>query len=569
MEPSRAELRRGREELRALLLRPALFAYESQRGSAATAELLLGEGLLQSELEHDSTWISLQLARRVLTRIIVELGEKAVSERSPEGRIPEGMGVSVAMLREVSSPLAAYRSFPAIALDSWRVGRFSVSKEANRHATLEYYPAPGTEVDQTHRCFCLLRQAELKMIPRLWNMSPAKVQELSCIASGDAACTYDLTFDEPGAPSFPLWILALPIAVGGALSLVVGSLAVFLIALGAVGLGSLMRRVFTSMKKARATRTFEAHRIAALEHSLNQHGSVATRGGDLTQSVLGGKYRILRPVGSGGIGTVYAAEHLGLGFQVAVKVLRGAAAIDASEVARLRREARIQMSIEHPNVVRTFDLDQLPDGTLYVVMELLQGMSLHELMRRGRRIPAARALPHFIQVCRALSAAHRLGIVHRDLKPANVFLCEGGSIKVLDFGMSKFAEDETLTQEGYTLGTPEYMSPEQCSGGPVDARSDLYAFGVLMYEALSGGLPFRGKTRQTLLEHHQLSAPESLLIRHPELAIPEALDQVIMTCLRKHPDDRPRTADELERLLTATRPESSLTGERTSSFPRL
>lgn len=553
----RVELRRGREELRALLLRPAVMAYEEKKGSAATDELLLGEGLVRSELEHDSTWISLQLARRILTRVIVELGESAVSQRNALARLPEGMGVTVSMLREVTNPLDAYRRFPAIALDSWRVGRFALTEEKRGHATLTYYPTQGTEAEQTHRCFCLLRQAELKVIPQLWDLGPAGIKETSCVTSGDPACSYELSFSDPGGPRLPLWTLAVIAAVAGSLGLLVGPLAALVASAGSAILTCAAHRLLVALRKGRAVRGFEAHRIAALEHSLNQHGSHASRGGDLSQSVLGGKYRIVRPVGSGGIGTVYAAEHLGLGFQVAVKVLRGAAAVDASEVARLRREARIQMSIEHPNVVRTFDLDQLPDGTLYVVMELLQGMSLHELMRRGRRIPPARALPHFIQVCRALSAAHRLGIVHRDLKPANIFLCEGGGIKVLDFGMSKFAEDETLTQEGYTLGTPEYMSPEQCSGGPVDARSDLYAFGVVMYEALSGGLPFRGKTRQTLLEHHQLSAPESLLSRHPELAIPAALDQVIMACLQKHPDDRPATADELELSLAAIRSGSS------------
>lgn len=547
---TRVEGRRGREEIRALLLRSAVLAFEEQKGRPATDEFLLGEGLVRSELEHDSTWVSLPLARRILTRVAVEIGDQAISERHPLTRLPEGMGISVTMLRRTTSPLDAYQSFPTIAVDSWRVGRFAISEEKRNQVTMVYYPTQGTEPDQAHRCFCLLRQAELRVIPRLWDLEPARLTETSCIAHGDPFCSYELSFRQPGDLPLPPWA---PIAFGlisGALALPAGlatSLACF-VGLALAGYG--VQKAVSAFQRTQALRAFEAHRIDALEHSLDQHGSLRARGGDLTQSVLGGKYQILRPVGSGGIGTVYAAEHLGLGFQVAVKVLRGAAAVDASEVARLRREARVQMSIEHPNVVRTFDLDQLPDGTLYVVMELLQGMSLHELMQRGRRLSYQVALPHFIQVCRALSAAHKLGIVHRDLKPANVFLCEGGIVKVLDFGMSKLAEDETLTQEGYTLGTPEYMSPEQCSGGEVEPRSDIYALGVLMYEALSGGLPFRGKTRQKLLEHHQLSTPESLLTRHPELNLPPSLDQIIMACLKKHPDQRPASADELEQALT-------------------
>jgi serine/threonine-protein kinase len=204
--------------------------------------------------------------------------------------------------------------------------------------------------------------------------------------------------------------------------------------------------------------------------------------------------------------------------------------------------------------VRTFDLDQMPDGTLFVVMELLRGASLQDQLKRRRPLPPGFAIPVFLQACSALSAAHRLGIVHRDLKPGNIFLCEGGIVKVLDFGMSKLAEEETLTQEGYTLGTPEYMSPEQCVGGPVDARSDVYAFGVLMYEALTGDLPFHGKSRQTLLEHHQRSTPRPMRVARPDLGIPEELERIVMACLKKRPADRPQTAQQLERLLAAVPP---------------
>ena len=153
-----------------------------------------------------------------------------------------------------------------------------------------------------------------------------------------------------------------------------------------------------------------------------------------------------------------------LGHEVAVKVLRGAAARDGGEIARLRREAYIQVHVEHPNVARVLDLDQMPDGSIYVVMERLVGRSLADkLSREGSSRPGF-AIPVFIGVCRALAAAHEKGVVHRDLKPGNIFLCEDGTSKVLDFGMSKLATAESLTQAGYTLGTPEYMAPEQCIG---------------------------------------------------------------------------------------------------------
>jgi serine/threonine-protein kinase len=154
-----------------------------------------------------------------------------------------------------------------------------------------------------------------------------------------------------------------------------------------------------------------------------------------------------------------------------------------------------------------------------------------------------------LQTCRALAAAHRQGIVHRDLKPGNVFLCDGGTVKVLDFGMSKLGQGDALTQDGYTLGTPEYMSPEQCSGGEVDRRSDIYAFGVLTYEALTGSLPFKATSRRALLDQHQRVMPKPMRRARPDLDIPEELDQVVLSCLAKRPDDRPDGAEQLERAL--------------------
>ena len=155
----------------------------------------------------------------------------------------------------------------------------------------------------------------------------------------------------------------------------------------------------------------------------------------------------------------------------------------------------------------------------------------------------------FTQVCRALWAAHQLGVVHRDLKPGNIFICDDKSIKVLDFGMSKFNEAESLTQDGYTLGTPEYMAPEQCIGAPVDARTDLYALGVMMFEAVTGDLPIRGRNRRELLELHQRAIPRTIIEARPDLPLPEGLSQAIAQCLRKRAAERPTNARELEKLI--------------------
>ncbi len=157
----------------------------------------------------------------------------------------------------------------------------------------------------------------------------------------------------------------------------------------------------------------------------------------------------------------------------------------------------------------------------------------------------------FSQVCRALDAAHTFGIVHRDMKPGNIFLCDDGTVKVLDFGMSKLAQAESITQQGFTLGTPEYMSPEQCIGAELDGRADLYSVGVVMYEALTGSLPFNVSKRRALLELHQREHPAPLRARRPDLGLPERLDQAVLACLEKRPADRPASARELERRLQA------------------
>src|SRR6185369_616847 len=147
--------------------------------------------------------------------------------------------------------------------------------------------------------------------------------------------------------------------------------------------------------------------------------------------------------------------------------------------------------------------------------ELLRGNSLASLLKHNGLVAPGFAVPMFLQVCRALWAAHQLGVVHRDLKPGNIFICDDKVVKVLDFGMSKFSEAESLTQDGYTLGTPEYMAPEQCIGAPVDARTDLYALGVMMFEAVTGDLPIRGRNRRELLELHQRAIPRTIIEARP------------------------------------------------------
>ena len=526
----------GREELRSTWFRPYLLRLRAERGEAALRALLSTAGIPIGLMNDDAGWLSVNASKRLLRALASALGPDAVGDRGAWMTHPESLGAYVRMLRVASAPADAYRYLAANASETTRVGSCELKAAGPSYAEIVYRPRAESEEGQGDELLCAARRSEFAAIPLIWGLPAATIEHPRCLARGDADCDYIVRWKFGQKRS---------------------------IALGAA-LGMASERV----SEERALRVFEKHRIAALERGLEVRGHFREAApGDMVGSLLGGKYRILRKIGSGGIGVVYAAEHVALGTEVAVKVLRGAAAMDASEIARLRREARVQGSIEHPNVVRTLDLDELPDGSIYVVMELLRGNSLATMLKHNGLVAPGFAVPMFIQVCRALWAAHQLGVVHRDLKPGNIFICDDKLIKVLDFGMSKFSEAESLTQDGYTLGTPEYMAPEQCIGAPVDARTDLYALGVMMFEAVTGDLPIRGRNRRELLELHQRSIPRSIIEARPDLPLPEGLSLAIAQCLRKRAAERPVSARELEKALCAV-PLEGLPEEYPNDVPR-
>jgi serine/threonine protein kinase len=542
----------GREELRGSLLKPYLLRLRSVKDDGAVRALMAAAGVPLSVVDDETCWISVGTARRALASVEDALGPGSLTRCDAWLTHPENLGTHVRMLRTATTPLEAYR-YLARNPEQWsRVGSYDIEELSPLAARMIYRPRGDEEEAQRHRLFCDAREGELSALPRFWGQPDATVEHESCLAKGDSSCAYVVRW-RPFTSEWSPYLAAVTGAIvsAGSVAMSGGWITVSIAAGSGAVLGGVIGGLSNRLHRDRAARTLDKHRIAALERGLTLRGEASTAQGDMSGTLLGGKYRITNKIGSGGIGVVYAAEHVALGSQVAVKVLRGAAAKDASEIARLRREAQVQVTIEHPNVVRTFDLDQMPDGSIYVVMELLRGISLADKLARTGIIAPGFAVPIFIQVCRALRAAHEKGIVHRDLKPGNVFLCDDGAAKVLDFGMSKFASAESLTQEGYTLGTPEYMAPEQCIGATVEPRTDLYAFGVLMYEALTGELPIIARTRRELLELHQRQIPPSLRHRRPDLDIPEALDHAIMRTLHKHIEDRPASALELERTLAA------------------
>ena len=268
---------------------------------------------------------------------------------------------------------------------------------------------------------------------------------------------------------------------------------------------------------------------------------------------IAGRFRIEREIGTGGMGAVYLATHLGLERPVAVKIIRREFAGDADVADRFLREARTMAKLRHPHAATIFDAGNLPDGRHFIVMEFVEGDTLSQVLAREGRFTAHRAVEIATQICDVLEEAHRLGIVHRDLKPSNILIGRRG-VCVLDFGVAKVlassAESTATcasTGSGQLIGTPRYMSPEQCLGQRVGARSDLYSLGVLLYEMLAGRPPFVDPLQSALLVK-QATAPAPPLPRLRQ-DIPRPLALAVHTLLAKRPEDRPRTASAAKSLL--------------------
>jgi serine/threonine-protein kinase len=264
--------------------------------------------------------------------------------------------------------------------------------------------------------------------------------------------------------------------------------------------------------------------------------------------VLARRYAIAEQLGIGGSGVVYRAFDRELGEVVAVKTVRpDVLAVDPTALERLKSEIRLARRISHRNVVRTHDLGEA-DGIYFITMEYVTGTSLRELIDRGEPLPVPAVVAIAKQLCRALEVAHDQGVIHRDIKPQNLMVQPDGTLKVMDFGVARLRErTHQLTSTGMVVGTPAYMAPEQLMDDPVDARVDIYAAGVVMYECLTGHRPVDGSSPHVLMARMLSSA-----IRPPHEvnpAVPKVLSAIVMRTLAKEADQRPSTAGELYDLL--------------------
>ena len=271
--------------------------------------------------------------------------------------------------------------------------------------------------------------------------------------------------------------------------------------------------------------------------------------------IVAERYRIIEPIGRGGMGVVYKVEHARIGKLMALKLLTGELTRDREIVERFKREAQLASQLSHPNTVQVFDFGT-SEGLTYLAMEYLRGEDLGRIIRRSAFLSPARTAKIVIQICSSLAEAHDRGIVHRDLKPENIVILRGQSgedvVKVLDFGLAKLRESSELaevTTRGAIVGTPYYMSPEQIRGEPSEPRSDVYSLGALTYSCLTGRAAFDAATPMAILTKHLTDEPASPSARFPELGIPRSMSAIVLKALAKDPARRYQSVRELQEAL--------------------
>jgi eukaryotic-like serine/threonine-protein kinase len=286
------------------------------------------------------------------------------------------------------------------------------------------------------------------------------------------------------------------------------------------------------------------------------------------------KYLVEEHLGAGGMGAVYRARHLSMDRPVAIKFLQQRFVEDEAARVRFQTEARAAVKLRHPNAVSVTDFGQTSGGVVYIVMELLEGRTLREILSREAPLETARAISIMLQASNGVAAAHEAGIIHRDLKPSNILITQSAdqpaAVKVLDFGIATFSADDeedepVLVQTNTVIGTPRYMSPEQHIGNDLTAATDVYSLGVILYEMLTGMVPFSGSTAAEIAEKHANNPPHSL--RGIVATIPEDVEHDVLRALEKQPGDRPANAGEFRRELLETADRLGLEHHAVKSAP--
>ncbi|HSB54454.1 MAG TPA: serine/threonine-protein kinase, partial [Gemmatimonadales bacterium] len=286
---------------------------------------------------------------------------------------------------------------------------------------------------------------------------------------------------------------------------------------------------------------------------------------DLVGQVIADRYHIQKKLGEGGMGQVYLAEHVKMGRRCAIKIMSPAMMKDPDAISRFNREAANASRIGHPNVCAIYDFGETPEGLIYLAMEFIEGRSLNSILDESHTLPIPRAASIITQCADALQVAHDLGIVHRDLKPDNIMVTTArgrDTVKVVDFGIAKAVGADggaqKVTKTGFVVGTPEYMSPEQLAGDPVDGRSDLYSLALVFYRMLTGSSPFPADSQQETMIKRLTDDPLPLATARPDVRFPADLQRVMDRALARSPQDRYPSSAEFARDVRAL--SGSLTG---------
>jgi serine/threonine protein kinase len=471
-------------------IKALLLCLEAKKGKPAVDAWLAALRLARADLDDETRLLPLGALHRALQAFLEQL-PAALPEVGPYLIAPDNLGTWARLLRGTRAPEEAFARLDSSDSEHGRTTRWETSeaKAGYWRGKVRIGHDPALEKDGL---LAKARAMELAVVPTLFGFGDGTVTTL---ASNEETQEFEVKWRVPTAGRGVGIGAAAGVVVGGAalgthpsLIFAVVALAAPLV-LGGIGLGLTRGRI------RRVETAAQAMRVHALERSLAIRDNESSAGaGDLEGNVVAGQYRIGARMGSGASGVIYQATRITDGLPVAIKLLRAATAHDAVASDRLRREAEALGLSWHPNVVEVIDHGHLPDGTSYLVMELLEGEPLAERLKYMARIGPDELLPIAMNVAEAVVAIHAAGVVHRDLKPANIYLTrdEEGEVraKILDFGIARVEwEEMRITNMGAPLGTPGYMSPEQESGGEVDARSDVYAIGAVLYECLVGEPP--------------------------------------------------------------------------------
>jgi serine/threonine-protein kinase len=542
-------------------------ALAAKKGDAAARAFRSELRVSEAELTDETRLYPLPLLLRA-----IDLYEKECGEGDPAGGpsraldaaadmllSQECIGAWARLLRGTQGPEGALSHQDGSESEYGRTTRWE-TKEASpgvwsglMHAAHD----PALEKDGKLRRY---RCAELAVVPSLFGFPRAEVES----AGTDVAQQFTVRWRVPNAQrtaatyGVPLAVVAG--AIGFSQTAIAGALGAALVG----GVGAAFGVVRENARSRGIAERAQAMRVRALERSLELRESKDEQGPG-EGAIVAAQYRLGARMGSGASGVIFEATRIGDDMPVAIKLLRAAAAHDVTASDRLRREAEALGLAWHPNVVEVYDHGNLGDGTSYLVMELLRGDSLATRIRDAGRLPMEKLLPIAIEIADALSAVHAAGVVHRDIKPSNVFLVKdeesGGAekVKILDFGIARVEwEEMRITGTGVPLGTPGYMSPEQESGGVVDARADLFSFGALLYECLFGEPPPKDEARRFRPNDGDRESGVHL----SDAAMPPAFRALIERALAKNAEDRYQDARAMLNALKV------IAGEATSESTR-